>query len=158
MLAVRLEGAAAKSGTSAPPGLHGYHDKLVLDGTWEFSVGEPVGEELRPLATQPARAFFTEAKFREASTPLGANEEIVRGERLPPARSLVKIRAGNDLTVELLLAEPIVAQPTHFSFDERGRLWVAQYRQYPYPAGVRMISRDKYYRRVRSSAARSAAP
>src|SRR6185503_8091164 len=38
------------------------------------------------------------------------------------------------------------AQPTHFSFDERGRLWVAQYRQYPYPAGLTMLSRDKYYR------------
>ncbi len=25
-------------------------------------------------------------------------------------------------------------------------MWVAQYRQYPYPAGVTMISRDKYYR------------
>ncbi|MDO8630174.1 MAG: hypothetical protein Q7R41_06745, partial [Phycisphaerales bacterium] len=50
------------------------------------------------------------------------------------------------MIVEELLHEPEVSQPTHVSFDERGRMWVAQYRQYPYPAGVKMISRDKYYR------------
>ena len=41
------------------------------------------------------------------------------------------MRAADDLVVELMLAEPMVAQPTHFSFDSRGRLWVSQYRQYP---------------------------
>src|SRR4029434_7051347 len=53
---------------------------------------------------------------------------------------------ASDLVVDLIASEPTVAQPTHISFDERGRMWVAQYRQYPYPAGVKMISRDKYYR------------
>ena len=83
VLAGRLEGAAAKSGLRTPPVLHGYHDELVLDGTWKFFAGEPAEEESRPLSTQPARAFFTEAKFREASTPLGANEEVVRGNACP---------------------------------------------------------------------------
>jgi hypothetical protein len=44
------------------------------------------------------------------------------------------------------VSEPLIAQPTHMSFDERGRMWVSQYRQYPYPAGLTMLSRDKYYR------------
>ena len=56
------------------------------------------------------------------------------------------MKPANDLAVDLIASEPHVAQPTHISFDERGRMWVAQYRQYPYPAGVKMISRDKYYR------------
>mgnify|MGYP000036958106 CR=1 FL=1 len=62
------------------------------------------------------------------------------------AEALAKLRPESDLIVEELLHEPEVAQPTHVSFDERGRMWVAQYRQYPYPAGLKMISRDKYYR------------
>src|SRR5947208_10643708 len=68
------------------------------------------------------------------------------GIRVPPAESLSRLKAADDLTVDLLASEPVVAQPTHISFDERGRMWVAQYRQYPYPAGVKMVSRDMYYR------------
>src|SRR5215210_3832304 len=68
------------------------------------------------------------------------------GRRLDPAASLATMKPADDLAVELVLSEPLVAQPTHLSFDERGRMWVAQYRQYPYPAGLKMVSRDKYYR------------
>jgi len=41
-----------------------------------------------------------------------------------------------------------VQQPLHLSFDERGRLWVVQYIQYPDPAGIREVSRDKVWRVV----------
>jgi hypothetical protein len=34
------------------------------------------------------------------------------------------------------------------SFDERGRMWVVQYRQYPNPAGLKMVSRDNFWRAV----------
>ncbi|MGI9242238.1 MAG: DUF7133 domain-containing protein, partial [Verrucomicrobiales bacterium] len=47
-----------------------------------------------------------------------------------------------------MLAEPVVQQPLHLSFDERGRLWVVQYIQYPDPAGIREVSRDKVWRVV----------
>ena len=56
------------------------------------------------------------------------------------------MRAADDLEVDQLLHEPLIAQPVYLSYDERGRLWVSQYRQYPYPAGLTMLSRDKYYR------------
>ncbi|MFN0125274.1 MAG: dehydrogenase, partial [Verrucomicrobiales bacterium] len=60
--------------------------------------------------------------------------------------ALAALQADRDLIVESMLHEPVIAQPTHVSFDARGRAWVSQYRQYPYPAGLKMISRDKYYR------------
>lgn len=146
VLALRLEGDAAKSGLRVTPVLHSYHDELVLEGTWEIHVGEPPVADLGAVTTQPSRAFFTEANFREASTLLAPNAELVRGQRLPASESLAKMRTSAELVVDLMLHEPQVAQPTHFSFDARGRLWVAQYRQYPYPAGLKMVSRDKYYR------------
>jgi len=146
VLALRLDGDAAKAGLRVAPVLHSYYDELVIEGTWEVRAGEPDAAELRASADQPPLAFFTEANFREASTTLAPNAELVRGERFPPAESLAKMRTPADLSVDLLLHEPVVAQPTHFSFDARGRLWVAQYRQYPYPAGLKMVSRDKYYR------------
>jgi len=146
VLAVRLEGEAARTGLRVAPALHGYHDELVLQGSWEIHAGEPDPGDLRAITNQPSRAFFTEAGFREASTTLAQNAELVPGQRLPPAESFAKLRTPAGLAVDLLLHEPEIAQPTHFSFDARGRLWVAQYRQYPYPAGLKMVSRDKYYR------------
>ncbi|MGI8605374.1 MAG: DUF7133 domain-containing protein [Verrucomicrobiales bacterium] len=144
LLALRLEGDAARRGLGMAPILAGYHDELVLEGTWEMLRGE--ADQLKAVTSQPPTAFFTEAGFRPSSTPLAQNAELFPGARLPPAESLAKMQPADDLAVDLVLSEPQVAQPTHLSFDERGRLWVAQYRQYPYPAGVRQISRDKYYR------------
>jgi putative membrane-bound dehydrogenase-like protein len=146
VLAIRLEGAAAKGGLRAPPGVHGYFDELLLAGDWEIHEGEPDAADLRASATEPARAFFTEKNFHEASIALSPNAELITSARVTPADALAQMRTPADLAVDLLLSEPEISQPTHFSFDSRGRLWIAQYRQYPYPAGIKMVSRDKYYR------------
>ncbi|HEV3004640.1 MAG TPA: PVC-type heme-binding CxxCH protein, partial [Pirellulales bacterium] len=51
-----------------------------------------------------------------------------------------------DLELEQVLAEPDVLQPIFANFDERGRLWVAEYIQYPFPAGLKILSEDKFLR------------
>jgi putative membrane-bound dehydrogenase-like protein len=48
--------------------------------------------------------------------------------------------------VEVVAAEPLVRQPVTATFDERGRLWVIEYLQYPNPAGLRPVSVDQYLR------------
>ncbi len=65
---------------------------------------------------------------------------------LPVAEALKQLHVPDDLVVEAVLAEPAVRQPLAMSFDERGRMWVVQYLQYPYPAGLTMLSRDKFWR------------
>ncbi|MBL9123697.1 MAG: dehydrogenase, partial [Planctomycetaceae bacterium] len=67
---------------------------------------------------------------------------------MSPAESLARFRTPADLRAELVVAEPTIAQPVFINFDERGRLWVAEYRQYPEPAGLKMLSRDQYWRAV----------
>lgn len=146
VLAIKLEGGAARAGLKSAPILHGYHDELVFEGVWERLAGEAPASDLGAVTNQPARAVFTEANFRESSTPLAVNADFVRGERLSPEEGFKTLRTPPGLAADLMLHEREVAQPTHLSFDGRGRLWVAQYRQYPYPAGLKMISRDKYYR------------
>jgi putative membrane-bound dehydrogenase-like protein len=123
------------------PFIMNYFMECVLEGTWETRAGDytPGG----PLKEKPARAAFD--VFRESNRVLGRAEQV-HGPKLPPAEAAAKLEPGSEFAVDLLLHEPLVAQPFHFSFDERGRLWVAQSRQYPYPAGLTMISRDKYYR------------
>jgi putative membrane-bound dehydrogenase-like protein len=65
-----------------------------------------------------------------------------------PRKALASFKVPDDLQIELVLAEPVVRQPVSISFDERGRLWVVQYLQYPYPAGLKMVSHDGVWRAV----------
>jgi putative membrane-bound dehydrogenase-like protein len=48
--------------------------------------------------------------------------------------------------VEVFAAEPMVRQPLSANFDERGRLWVIEYLQYPNPAGLKPVTVDQYLR------------
>lgn len=144
-IAVRVFTPAGPGGffTEAPFVLN-YFNECVLEGNWEFHPGEDAPLDCKARAEKPAVATFD--SYHDANRVLGEAAQLVHGEKLSPADSFAKMTAAEDLQVELMLAEPLVAQPVHLSFDERGRLWVAQYRQYPYPAGLKMLSRDRYYR------------
>ncbi len=65
---------------------------------------------------------------------------------LKPAEALAALKVPADLSVEQVLSEPEIGQPIFAQFDERGRLWVAQYLQYPFPAGLKILSEDKFLR------------
>lgn len=65
---------------------------------------------------------------------------------LSPSEALDHFQLADGLQVESVLAEPLVQQPVFMNFDERGRLWVSNYLQYPYPAGLKLLGRDKFYR------------
>ena len=67
---------------------------------------------------------------------------------LSPAEAATRFVIHEDLELDQVLAEPIVRQPVSLSFDERGRMWVVQYIQYPHPAGLKMVSHDKFWRAV----------
>lgn len=63
-----------------------------------------------------------------------------------PAEALRKFTVRKGLIVELVASEPAIAQPIHASWDSQGRLWVVQFRQYPFPAGLKVISYDQHLR------------
>ncbi|APW58923.1 PVC-type heme-binding CxxCH protein [Paludisphaera borealis] len=65
---------------------------------------------------------------------------------LKPDQALAAFKTPDDLALDLMLAEPVVRQPLSLSFDERGRLWVVEYLQYPHPAGLKILSRDGVWR------------
>ncbi len=68
--------------------------------------------------------------------------------KLSPAESAKAFKVAEDLRFDQVLAEPSVKQPLSMTFDERGRLWVVQYLQYPHPAGLKILSRDQFWRIV----------
>jgi putative membrane-bound dehydrogenase-like protein len=55
----------------------------------------------------------------------------VRGSALSPAVSLASMHVAPGLRVELVAAEPQVADPVAIAFDENGRLWVVEMADYP---------------------------
>ena len=62
-----------------------------------------------------------------------------------PAESLARLRLDPGLEAELVAAEPDVVDPVALAFDEHGRLWVAEMRDYPTgpPGGGPPLSRIK---------------
>jgi putative membrane-bound dehydrogenase-like protein len=71
----------------------------------------------------------------------------VQGQTAPPPdRTLRAFRPIEGLTMELVAAEPVIRQPIDLHFDDRGRLWVVQYQQYPFPAGLTINAYDQYLR------------
>ena len=71
----------------------------------------------------------------------------VQGQTAPPPdRTLRAFKPLAGLTMELVAAEPVIRQPVDLHFDDRGRLWVVQYLQYPFPAGLTITAYDQYLR------------
>ena len=65
-----------------------------------------------------------------------------------PGEAAAKMTVPDGFAVRLVASEPAVRQPVAIDFDERGRLWVMQYLQYPNPAGLRRVKVDRYSRTV----------
>ena len=57
--------------------------------------------------------------------------------QLPGLLAAVKrMQLPPGFSAKLVACEPMIRQPLSISFDEKGRMWVLQYLQYPNPAGL----------------------
>lgn len=63
-----------------------------------------------------------------------------------PSDAVKAFELAEDLTISLVLSEPDIVQPLEINFDHRGRLWVVQYNQYPYPKGLKVTAIDNHTR------------
>jgi putative membrane-bound dehydrogenase-like protein len=66
----------------------------------------------------------------------------------PPEEAARRMQVPDGFHVKLAACEPEIRQPVTMSFDDRGRLWVVQYLQYPTPAGLTPVKVDQYLRTV----------
>ena len=67
-------------------------------------------------------------------------------QSLTEAQSVAKMKVPEGFVLEVVAAEPLVRQPVAIDFDDRGRLWVIQYLQYPNPNGLKRVSVDRFSR------------
>ncbi len=57
-----------------------------------------------------------------------------------------KFVLADGLALDLVVRDPAVQQPVYLTFDARGRMWVVQYLQFPFPAGLEVAGHDQYWR------------
>jgi putative membrane-bound dehydrogenase-like protein len=69
-------------------------------------------------------------------------------QTLSPEEAVRRMKVADGFEVKVVAAEPTVRQPVSISFDDRGRVWVVQYLQYPAPAGLKPVKVDQYLRTV----------
>ena len=97
-----------------------------------------------PAPFTPDVEEFVEIYVREGGDKL---TNWVQGETASrPNETFRAFEPIEGLTMELVASEPVIRQPIDLHFDDRGRLWVVQYQQYPFPAGVTINAYDQYLR------------
>ena len=65
-----------------------------------------------------------------------------------PQEAVEKMTLADGLQAKLFACEPEIRQPILVKCDDRGRLWVIQYLQYPNPAGLKRVKVDRFSRTV----------
>ena len=70
----------------------------------------------------------------------------ISAQGLTPEEALLRMTVPADFEASVVASEPLVRQPVCIEFDDRGRLWVIQYLQYPNPAGLKRVQVDRYSR------------
>lgn len=109
---------------------------LALSGPWQSAIAQGPETAGNAEVARIMREFQGRGDLGDDSQPL------------PPAETVAKLRVADDLQLQLVSGEPDVVQPIHVSFDDQGRMWVVQYRQYPFPAGLKVVRYDQHLRAV----------
>lgn len=114
------------------------------------------------LFTLVALSSLTQAQDQKDIPAVAGNEkveEILRtfpprgvqsdgSSPTPPREALKTFNLLDGFSIDLMASEPDISQPLFLSWDSRGRMWVVQYRQYQYPAGLKVVRFDHHLRAV----------
>src|SRR5579864_2437673 len=87
-------------------------------------------------------------RFLLTATVASATSVTLFGQGFSPTAAPKRMTMADGFQVKLVAGEPMVRQPVCIEFDDRGRLWVVQYLQYPNPAGLKRVKVDRYSRTV----------
>src|SRR3954468_4681718 len=105
----------------------------LLFATVTFADDAPIADAAKNAKGLDSALAALRAPTRDTK-PLSAEESLKH----------FKLRPG--YAVDLIAEEPVVRQPLNINFDARGRMWVTQYIQYPFPKGLKVVEYDRYIR------------
>lgn len=102
-----------------------------------------------PQQGDPDLSRAANEKVAEIMKTFGGRGVMSDGSEPTPAEDAVKqFKMRDGLQIQLVASEPVVSQPLFLSWDSRGRMWVVQYRQYQFPAGLKIVRYDQHLRAV----------
>ncbi len=144
-VAIRVYHREGRSGFNvAPPVVFAPDEAIRLSGAWQLRQGA----ELKWAAGGDVPQAVLHSTVLSSSDAEQSLRRLDDDGPLSPAASLARFQYPGDLQVDVCLSDPVIAQPLAIRFDARGRLWLLEYRQYPDPAGLKPVSRDKHLRTV----------
>ncbi len=107
---------------------------------WLAAATELPAQTPAPPVHESLSEFVAQFKGRGAITD--------DSKPLSPKEAVDAFQVAPGFEMELVASEPLVRQPLNLHFDARGRLWVVQFLQYPFPAGLQIVQYDEYLRAV----------
>ncbi|MBI3860278.1 MAG: hypothetical protein HY290_00120, partial [Planctomycetia bacterium] len=148
VVAIRVYNLEGRTGFNlASPVLFGDKDAVRMTGDWQFRPGDNAAFA-KFEGDQPPAGTTLFAKIENAAEVAKTLKRIDDAGPQSPAEALQQFVVPDDMEIELALSEPEIRQPLSIKWDPRGRLWVCEFIQYPDPAGLKMVSRDKFLRSV----------
>lgn len=96
--------------------------------------------------TPPVAGNEKVAEILQTFAPRGVQSD--GSQPTPPLEALKSFQLREGFAIDLVASEPDISQPLFLSWDSRGRMWVVQYRQYQYPAGLKVVRFDQHLRAV----------
>lgn len=147
VLSVKVYYNSGRTGLNiAAPVLMSKNEAIRLSGQWQVRVGQT--QQWGQLTVRegiPTQANFEKQESRESiEQSLKALFAGDQPQSVP--ETLKQLKTPDDLSVDVVLSEPDIGQPLSMKWDARGRLWLVEYLQYPHPAGLKSVSRDKFLR------------
>src|SRR5687767_8445345 len=98
---------------------------------------------IQPVFSPRAAVWLVASLFAcSLSAQDRAPMHVVASDPLSPQEQLTKFHVPPGFEVQLVAAEPDVQKPINLAFDHRGRLYVTQSVEYPYPAKEDQQGRD----------------
>jgi putative membrane-bound dehydrogenase-like protein len=73
---------------------------------------------------------------------------VATAQGFSPEEAVKRMKLPEGFSARCVSSEPMIRQPVSMSFDNRGRMWVLQYLQYPNYAGLKPVKQDQYLRTI----------
>jgi putative heme-binding domain-containing protein len=94
----------------------------------------------RRLAVCFFSSFLLAGSLR--ADPASFADIIRKTQPLVPEQEQKAFHLPPGFQIDLVAAEPAIGKPINMAFDAKGRLWITQSREYPFPAPTNRIARD----------------
>ncbi|MDG2125217.1 MAG: FG-GAP-like repeat-containing protein [Verrucomicrobiales bacterium] len=115
---------------------------LDADKKPDLVIGNKQGTSILFNRSTPATQVTAKPQTH-TTTPVSAFKNHVRPtDALTPGQERDSFTVPPGFHVDLIASEPQIAKPLNLAFDTRGRLWVTNTVEYPYPAPAGKPARD----------------